>query len=262
MHPVLAAYFERFDVIERLSRKLLELDAGGQWDGTEAVAQSLCEVLTSRSERGKPEQRSEQEWLSTGRLGIANSALAEKLRNADRSARDYEKKRNADAELSARTRGEAEGSKSPGSKRPEARERQTKTPARREPKRANRVFVIGSDGIPLMPCTVRRARMLIDAGRVKKRDYRPFTIHLKHRHVNDGKTRVESAANTSSRIRRWRSRRSRSESPPSRSHGRSGTRRAGWRNSISRPDSTGTGSTREPKAQDSPTCHTPCGAPG
>ena len=89
------------------------------------------------------------------------------------------------------TRGEAEGSKSPGSKRPEARERQTKTPARREPKRANRVFVIGSDGIPLMPCTVRRARMLINADRVKKRDYRPFTIHLKHRHVNDGKTRVD-----------------------------------------------------------------------
>ena len=102
VHPVLAAYFERFDVIERLSRKLLELDADGQWDGAEAVARSLCEVLTSRSERGTPEQRSERQWLSTGRLGIANSALAEKLRNADRSARDYEKKRNADAELSAR----------------------------------------------------------------------------------------------------------------------------------------------------------------
>ena len=59
------------------------------------------------------------------------------------------------------------------------------------PRRANRVFVIGSDGQPLMPCTVRRARMLINAGRVNRREYRPFTIHLKDRAADDGKTAVQ-----------------------------------------------------------------------
>ena len=88
------------------------------------------------------------------------------------------------------TRGEAEGSKSPGSKRPKARERQTPPAPAETTRRANRVFVMGADGIPLMPCTIQRARMLIDAGRVKKRDYRPFTIHLKDRARDDGRTAV------------------------------------------------------------------------
>ena len=39
-----------------------------------------------------------------------------------------------------------------------------------------------------MPCTVRRARQLINAGRVSKREYRPFTIHLKDRCATDGRT--------------------------------------------------------------------------
>ncbi len=55
----------------------------------------------------------------------------------------------------------------------------------------NRVFVIGSDGTPLMPCTVQRARQLIKAGRVSRRDYRPFTIHLKDRCTTDGRTAVQ-----------------------------------------------------------------------
>ena len=72
------------------------------------------------------------------------------------------------------TPGKAEDPKTgPGSPRPEARKRQE------PPTRKNCVFVIGSDGNPLMPCTVRRARQLINAGRVSRRDYRPFTIHLK-----------------------------------------------------------------------------------
>ena len=84
------------------------------------------------------------------------------------------------------TRGEAEDpATGPGSARPAARKRQ------HPPTRANRVFVIGSDGKPLMPCTVRRARQLIDAGRVRRRDYRPFTIHLKDRCADDGKTTVQ-----------------------------------------------------------------------
>ena len=40
------------------------------------------------------------------------------------------------------------------------------------------------------PCTVQRARQLIKAGRVQKRDYRPFTIHLKDRWRDDGRTQV------------------------------------------------------------------------
>jgi len=86
------------------------------------------------------------------------------------------------------TRGEAEEpATAPGSTRPAARKRQ------HPPRRANRVFVIGSDGKPLMPCTVRRARQLIDAGRVRRRDYRPFTIHLKDRCAGDGRTAVQPA---------------------------------------------------------------------
>ena len=84
------------------------------------------------------------------------------------------------------TRGEAEGpATGPGSKGPEARKRQGRQPA------ANRVFVIGTDGQPLMPCTVQRARQLINAGRVQKHDHRPFTIHLKDRSRDDGRTQVQ-----------------------------------------------------------------------
>ena len=42
-----------------------------------------------------------------------------------------------------------------------------------------------------MPCTVQRARQLIKAGRVRKRDYRPFTIHLKDRSRENGRTQVQ-----------------------------------------------------------------------
>ena len=87
------------------------------------------------------------------------------------------------------TRGKAEGPETgPGSKGPEARKRQGREPA------ANRVFVIGADGQPLMPCTVQRARQLIKAGRVRKRDYRPFTIHLKDRRRDDGRTQPSSSS--------------------------------------------------------------------
>ena len=90
------------------------------------------------------------------------------------------------------TRGEAEGpTTGPGSNRPAARKRQSHPPRPETPKGANRVFVFGSDGRPLMPCTMRRARMLIDAGRVSRRDYNPFTIHLKDRAADDGKTAVQ-----------------------------------------------------------------------
>ena len=71
-------------------------------------------------------------------------------------------------------------------------QRQRNTEAEHEhPARTNRVFVIGSGGQPLMPCSVQRARQLIDAGRVKRRDYRPFTIHLKDHRRDDGQTPVQ-----------------------------------------------------------------------
>ena len=93
--------------------------------------------------------------------------------------------------VGSKTRGEADGPKGPGSKRPAARKRQDTTPADDTPRRANRVFVIGSDGRALMPCTPRRARKLINAGRVGRRQYNPFTIHLKDRAIDDGKTAVQ-----------------------------------------------------------------------
>ena len=90
------------------------------------------------------------------------------------------------------TRGEAEGpATGPGSNRPAARKRQSHPPRPHTPGRNNRVFVFGSDGRALMPCTMRRARMLIDAGRVRRRDYRPFTIHLKDRAADDRETKVQ-----------------------------------------------------------------------
>ena len=89
------------------------------------------------------------------------------------------------------THGKAKGPKGPGSTGPEARKRHSPTTHADGRKRANRVFVIGADGQPLMPCTVRRARRLIDAGRVRRRDYRPFTIHLKDRAADDGATAVQ-----------------------------------------------------------------------
>ena len=88
------------------------------------------------------------------------------------------------------TRGKAEDQKTgPGSTRPEARERQPKPP-HQPTMPANRVFVIGADGRPLAPCTIQRARRLIKAGRVRKRDYNPFTIHLKDRVRDDNDTSV------------------------------------------------------------------------
>ena len=92
------------------------------------------------------------------------------------------------------TRGEAEGSKSPGSKRPQARKRQTPPAPAQRTRRANRVFVMGADGIPLMPCTIQRARMLIDAGRVKKRDYLPSTSVQNLQHPDNKVTRRTSTA--------------------------------------------------------------------
>ena len=84
------------------------------------------------------------------------------------------------------THDEAKGpATGPGSKGPEARKRQERQPA------ANRVFVNGTDGQPLMPCTVQRARQLIKAGRVRERDYRPSTIQLKDQSRDDGRTQVQ-----------------------------------------------------------------------
>ena len=72
------------------------------------------------------------------------------------------------------TRGEAEESESP--------------PVTHEHKAGNhhnRVFVIGSNGQALMPCSIQRARQFIKAGRVKKRWY-----HLRHYQPNRGKEDV------------------------------------------------------------------------
>ena len=88
------------------------------------------------------------------------------------------------------TRGEAESShKRTESKDTRARKRQ---PDHQEARpRANRVFVLDAHGKPLMPCTPRRARRLINAGRVGKRFYRPFTIQLKDRSIDDGITATQ-----------------------------------------------------------------------
>ena len=84
------------------------------------------------------------------------------------------------------TRGEAKSSRRTDSKESRARKRQ---PSEQEPRpRANRVLVLDAHGKPLMPCTPRRARQLINARRVAKRFYRPFTIQLKDRSADDGNT--------------------------------------------------------------------------
>ena len=40
------------------------------------------------------------------------------------------------------------------------------------------VFVLGYDGQPLMPCTGKRARLLLERGRAKVKQIKPFTIQL------------------------------------------------------------------------------------
>ena len=100
------------------------------------------------------------------------------------------------------TRGEAESShKRTDSKESRARKRQ---PNHQEPRpRANRVFVLDANGKPLMPCTPRRARRLIDAKRVAKRFYRPFTIQIKDRSIDDGTTTTQPVeARTTPGVRR------------------------------------------------------------
>ena len=88
------------------------------------------------------------------------------------------------------TRGEAESShKRTDSKESRARKRQPNHQEARP--RANRVLVLDAHGKPLMPCSPRRARQLIDAKRVAKRFYRPFTIQLKDRSVDDGTTATQ-----------------------------------------------------------------------
>ena len=54
---------------------------------------------------------------------------------------------------------------------------------------ANRVFVLGSDGKPLAPCRIQRARQLIKEGRVRKRGYRHglLNIQLKDRDRTNAK---------------------------------------------------------------------------
>ena len=88
------------------------------------------------------------------------------------------------------TRGKAESSKRrTDSKESRARKRQ---PNQQDPlSRANRTLVLDAHGNALMPCTPRRARQLINAGRVKKRFYNPFTIQLKDRSAGDGTTRTQ-----------------------------------------------------------------------
>ena len=43
------------------------------------------------------------------------------------------------------------------------------------------VIVLGSDGHPVMPCTGKRARLLLERGRAKVKQAKPFTIQLKDR---------------------------------------------------------------------------------
>ena len=43
------------------------------------------------------------------------------------------------------------------------------------------VIVLGSDGQPVMPCTGKRARLLLERGRAKVKQAKPFTIQLKDR---------------------------------------------------------------------------------
>ena len=43
------------------------------------------------------------------------------------------------------------------------------------------VIVLGSDGQPVMPCTGKRGRLLLERGRAKVKQTKPFTIQLKDR---------------------------------------------------------------------------------
>ena len=57
-------------------------------------------------------------------------------------------------------------------------------------RKANRVLVLGSDGMPLDPCEPARARKLLKSGRARRHAWNPFTIQLIDRHAGDGCTIV------------------------------------------------------------------------
>ena len=82
------------------------------------------------------------------------------------------------------TRGKAEEASSPpASKGCDSREGE---PDRKEPpKHANRCLVVGSDGIPLMPCTVQRAAKLRRDGRARLHAPEPYCIEVRDRKADD-----------------------------------------------------------------------------
>ena len=82
------------------------------------------------------------------------------------------------------TRGKAEEASSPpASHGCDSREGE---PNRKEPpKYANRCLVVGSDGIPLMPCTVQRAGKLRRDGRARLHAPEPYCIRMLDRKADD-----------------------------------------------------------------------------
>ena len=82
------------------------------------------------------------------------------------------------------TRGKAEEtSSSPTSQGCDSREGEAQQTE--APKYANRCLVVGSDGIPLMPCTVQRAAKLRKNGRAKLHSPEPYCIRLVDRKASD-----------------------------------------------------------------------------
>ena len=92
--------------------------------------------------------------------------------------------------VEAPSRGEAEEGKSP----PVRHVHMGGNPQHETQQRPNRVLVLGSDGLPLMPCEQGRAQQLIHNGRIEKKWYGPCgleAIQLKDRRRGDGVTAVQ-----------------------------------------------------------------------
>ena len=63
-----------------------------------------------------------------------------------------------------------------------------------------RVFVKNMRGTPLMPCTQRKARILVKEGKAKIVDYTPFTIQLTYA-TGEASQRTKVAGDTGSKYR-------------------------------------------------------------
>ena len=91
MHPVVAAYYLRDEVITALENELQKLDHSGEWDNALLVSEALIDVLNDRTRsRHWPTANSgKRKGLQLGRLKRAHPEMARKIVKCDEEHRRF-----------------------------------------------------------------------------------------------------------------------------------------------------------------------------